>query len=83
MAFSKSMNLYAYETTRSLNSFLNASFDVLATKDPHPIYPMKLARRITERCMMGYKNDERMEWNLKNAGLFGFGILTTLGEESY
>ncbi|KAI1721863.1 ion channel domain-containing protein [Ditylenchus destructor] len=38
-----------------------------------------LARRITERCVMEQKNDERMEWNLKNAGLFGFGILTTLG----
>uniref|UniRef100_A0A915DHX4 Potassium channel domain-containing protein n=1 Tax=Ditylenchus dipsaci TaxID=166011 RepID=A0A915DHX4_9BILA len=38
-----------------------------------------MARRIAEQCVLEQKYDERMEWNLKNAGLFGFGILTTLG----
>lgn len=44
-----------------------------------PLRQVTLARRITERCVMEQKYGERMEWNLKNAGLFGFGILTTLG----
>uniref|UniRef100_A0A914HHD0 Potassium channel domain-containing protein n=1 Tax=Globodera rostochiensis TaxID=31243 RepID=A0A914HHD0_GLORO len=38
-----------------------------------------LAERIVVRCVLSQGRDERMEWNLKNAVLFGFGILTTLG----
>lgn len=40
----------------------------------------ELAHLITQYCIADRKyEDERMEWNLKNAVLFGFGILTTLG----
>ncbi|KAL3109205.1 hypothetical protein niasHT_016111 [Heterodera trifolii] len=38
-----------------------------------------LAERIVVRCVLSQARDERMEWNFKNAVLFGFGILTTLG----
>ena len=39
----------------------------------------RLAVQIVEGCVLGQERDERMDWNLKNAVLFGFGILTTLG----
>uniref|UniRef100_A0A915N1J5 Potassium channel domain-containing protein n=1 Tax=Meloidogyne javanica TaxID=6303 RepID=A0A915N1J5_MELJA len=38
-----------------------------------------IANRIVAGCVLSQVRDERMEWNLKNAALFGFGILTTLG----
>nr|CAD2166384.1 unnamed protein product [Meloidogyne enterolobii] len=38
-----------------------------------------IANRIVADCVLSQVRDERMEWNLKNAALFGFGILTTLG----
>lgn len=39
-----------------------------------------LARNILEICFFSFrKGEENLEWNLKNAVLFGFGILTTLG----
>ncbi|KAI1727198.1 ion channel domain-containing protein [Ditylenchus destructor] len=39
----------------------------------------RTANGITQKCLVDLEFDPRREWNLKNALLYGFGILTTLG----
>lgn len=42
----------------------------------------RTANDITQKCLVDLEFDPRREWNLKNALLYGFGILTTLGKDT-
>lgn len=44
-------------------------------------YDASLAIRIAQECVANPDMAKLLEWNLKNALLYGFGILTTLGKQ--
>lgn len=48
---------------------------------PERLQQFYLAQEIFENCVATFENlDERSVWNIKNAFLFSFGVITTLGK---
>jgi hypothetical protein len=68
-------NISVKETAK----FMGTSEDLFLKEAVQDELALEIAKKIADQCMSEQRNDERMEWNLKNAVLFGFGILTTLG----